>query len=83
MAMISTLTSKGQATIPKPIRDCLRVKAHDQLIFRIEAGKVFVEAGYRQVSDLFGKYRQAGREPVSIEAMDRAIEEGVTEGKSA
>ena len=42
----STITSKGQATIPKRIREFLKVKAGDQLDFVIaDDGRVLVRPG--------------------------------------
>ena len=42
----STITSKGQATIPKRIREFLKVKAGDRLDFVIaDDGRVLVRPG--------------------------------------
>jgi AbrB family looped-hinge helix DNA binding protein len=38
----STLTSKGQTTVPKEVRDALDIDAGDKLSWRIEGGKVAV-----------------------------------------
>ena len=36
----SKITSKAQTTIPRPVREALRVKAGDALAYRIERGRV-------------------------------------------
>lgn len=70
----TTVTSKGQVTIPKRIRDFLRVKSGDRIDFDIDAsGKVVVRPGGADVRALKGVLRRPGRHPVSLEAMDAAI----------
>ena len=70
----ATLTSKGQLTLPKAIRDRLRVDAGDTVDFVIDAnGEVQVRAGRFDARDLRGLLRKAGRKPVTLEAMDEAI----------
>jgi antitoxin PrlF len=69
----STLTSKGQITIPKAIREFLKVKSGDLIDFIIEGDNVLVRAGTTHLSELKGMLHQAGRKPVSLEEMDRAV----------
>jgi antitoxin PrlF len=38
----ATVTSKGQVTIPKAVRDALGIQAGDELIFRVEGGRAVV-----------------------------------------
>jgi antitoxin PrlF len=38
MGRVTTLTSKGQVTIPKEIRDKLGLKTHDKIRFSLEDG---------------------------------------------
>jgi AbrB family looped-hinge helix DNA binding protein len=70
----ATLTSKGQLTLPRRVRDHLRVQAGDTVDFVIDAdGSVHVRAGDVDVSDLKGLLRQSGRRAVSLEEMDAAV----------
>ena len=70
----STLTSKGQITLPKAIREHLRVGTGDAIDFIVGAdGEVRVRAGDVDVSELKGLLRQPGRRAVSVEEMDMAI----------
>jgi AbrB family looped-hinge helix DNA binding protein len=39
---VSTLTSKGQTTVPKEVREALDLAAGDKLSWRIERGRVAV-----------------------------------------
>ena len=41
--MISTITSKGQATIPKEIRSFLGIKPSDKINFTVEKGNVVLK----------------------------------------
>ena len=42
MDVSATLTSKGQVTIPKAVREALDLNAGDQLLFRVEEGRAVV-----------------------------------------
>jgi AbrB family looped-hinge helix DNA binding protein len=68
----ATLTSKGQTTIPKLIRDSLRMKAGDKMSFTLMPdGLVIMRVKNRHVSDLAGLLYKKGRKPVPIELMSR------------
>jgi antitoxin PrlF len=70
----ATLTSKGQITLPKAIRELLRLDTGDIVEFVVaENGDVHVRAGRYDVRDLRGLLRKPGRKPVSLDAMDEAI----------
>lgn len=72
----TTLTSKGQVTIPKSIRDRLGLDAGDRLDFRIDAeGRIVVERDTREaLGRIPGLLQHLARdEPVTIEEMDEAI----------
>ncbi len=72
MSTDATLTSKGQTTIPKPIRDSLRMKAGDKMSFTLMPdGVVIMRVKNRQVSDLAGLLYKKGRKPVPIELLSR------------
>ena len=73
MSTDATLTSKGQTTIPKPIRDSLRMKAGDKMSFTLMPdGVVIMRVKNRHVSDLarFCFYKK-GRKPVPTELLSR------------
>ncbi|MBI1736074.1 MAG: type II toxin-antitoxin system PrlF family antitoxin [Candidatus Rokubacteria bacterium] len=70
----TTLTSKGQVTIPKLVRDFLRIKPGDRLDFVIEDdGRVVVRPGTGRAEELKGLLYRPGRRPVSVAEMDAAI----------
>lgn len=70
----ATLTSKGQVTIPKVVRDLLGLEAGDQLDFVLEDGaRVVLRPGNRDARNLKGLLQRPGRRPVSIRRMDEAI----------
>ena len=62
--MESTVTSKGQITIPKAVRDRLRLEEGDKVYFDVgEDGAVRMVARNRPMEELFGllRDRQRGR----------------------
>lgn len=70
----STLTSKGQITVPKPIREHLHVAEGDQVDFAIAAnGDVVMHRISGSVSALAGIFHRPNRKAVSLEEMDNAI----------
>lgn len=67
------ITSKGQITIPKSVRERLGVDAGDRVEFVESASGVFtVIAATRDVKELKGVVPKPAR-PVSVEDMSRAI----------
>jgi antitoxin PrlF len=70
----ATLTSKGQITIPKPVRDHLKVDTGDRLSFVVQPdGSVVVRPIIRHLRELAGLLHRPGRRAVSVEAMRRGI----------
>ena len=68
----ATLTSKGQTTIPKEIRDSLGIKPGDRMTFTLMLdGTVVMRVKRKSVMDLAGVLRKKGRKPVSIAQMSR------------
>ncbi len=71
---VATLTSKGQLTLPKPVRDLLKLNPGDAVDFVIgEDGTVHVRAGRFDVRDLRGLLKKPGRKPITVEEMDDAL----------
>ena len=71
----STMTSKGQITVPKKIREFLGVEDSDRLSFTpLEDGNVLLSVEHPSAEILFGMLRSRQRsKPVSIEEMEAAI----------
>jgi AbrB family looped-hinge helix DNA binding protein len=68
----ATLTSKGQTTIPKEIRDSLSMKAGDRMTFTLMPdATVVMRVKSRRVADLAGVLRKKGRKPVPLEQLSR------------
>ena len=76
---IATITSKGQVTLPKALRDRLRLKAGDQIDFVEVDGNVVLKPRHVRAVDLIGILKPAGEPPVSIDAMEAAIGEAVVQ----
>jgi len=83
-ALISTVTQKGQVTIPKNVRDSLHLITGDKVEFvHNDRGEVVIKPLTRKVSEVAGilsKYKKV--QPVSIEAMDQAIAQHVRDNVS-
>lgn len=72
MTTDATLTTKGQTTIPKEIRDTLGLKAGDRMTFTLMAdGTVVMRVKGKSVMDLAGVLRKKGRKPVAITRLSR------------
>ena len=70
----ATVTSKGQITLPKEVRDHLGLKRGDRVDFSIDAeGNVHMRLAKRSVSELFGFLKRPGAAPVPIEQMGKSI----------
>lgn len=77
--MHATLTSKGQITLPKAVRERLGVQKGDRLVFKFaESGTLQVEAETkkRPLQGFIGLLSHlAPSKPVTVEEMNEAIRE--------
>jgi antitoxin PrlF len=72
MSTDATLTSKGQTTIPKAIRDSLHMKTGDRMTFTLMPdGVVIMRVKNKHVSELAGVLHKKGRKAVPIELLSR------------
>ena len=68
----STLTSKGQTTIPKDIREGLRMKTGDRMTFTLMPdGTVLLRVKNKSVMTLAGSLRKKGQKPLPIGDLSR------------
>ena len=73
----STLTSKGQITIPKEVRDRLHLKTGSRLEFVLEpSGRVILQPLNSDFRLLRGMIRSKRKRGVSVEEMNEAIARG-------
>lgn len=74
-AFVSTVTQKGQVTIPKSVRDNLHLVTGDKVEFIFnDKGEVTLKPVTCKVVDVAGrlsKYKKS--RPVTIEEMDQAV----------
>ena len=72
----ATLTSKGQITIPKTVRDALHLHEGDKVDFMLtEDGEALLKPVNREVTvdEIFGKLHKSGRKSVSVRQMKSGI----------
>jgi antitoxin PrlF len=68
------VTSKGQVTIPRKVRQALQVEAGDRIDFVVESSdRVVIRKPGRSLLSLKGLLHRTNRKPVTLEDMDDAI----------
>ena len=73
---LATLTSKGQVTIPKVVRDSLQLQAGDKVEFVLsEAKEALFRPVTKKVDEVFGRLYRPGRKAVSVEQMDAGLKQ--------
>ena len=70
----STITSKGQTTLPKPMREALGVRPGDGVRFVILDKEVRIMP-LRPVARLFGAFKHDGPE-ATLQNMEHAVADG-------
>lgn len=70
----ATITSKGQITLPREVRDHLHVREGDRVEFEIDLqGEVRVRPVTGSAEELFGMLRHPGRPSRSLQEIDEGI----------
>ena len=65
----SVMTSKGQTTIPKMVRDALRLRPRDTLLYVIEGETAVVRPIHGTIAGLKGVFKDAVRRPIDFKAL--------------
>ena len=73
---VATLTSKGQMTLPKAIRDDLKVGPGDKVVL-LKEGNHYVLRARKDAVSLYGALWQPGQESMTVEEMDEALGEAL------
>jgi len=72
MSTEATLTSKGQTTIPKEIRDGLNMKTGDRMTFTLlPDGVVIMRVKNKRVVDIAGVLSRKGSKPLPVDLLSR------------
>lgn len=74
----STVTTKGQTTLPRDVRRALGLASGDKVRYVILDGEVRLLKS-RPVNELAGILARSGRKPVSLDEMEAAIATGATD----
>ena len=78
---IATMTSKGQFTMPKEVRDDLGLVAGSRVMFvKLPNGSYTLVPKTGKITDIFGMLHSPGMPVMSIDDMNEAIAEGAAQG---
>ena len=70
----ATITSKGQVTIPKAVRDSLHLRTGDRIEFVIRGqSEALLRPVTKSVDEVFGKLHQADQPAKTVEEMNGAV----------
>ncbi len=84
MTATATLTSKGQITVPKPVRKSLGVSAGDLILFEREAdGSFHIKPASRKskLEGLLHPYLPKNFKPPTIQQIKKGIAGGANRGR--
>ncbi len=71
---VATLTSKGQITIPKSVRDSLQLHAGDKIAFTLNPnGETILKPLSKSVDQVYGRFHKADRRAVTVAGMNEAM----------
>lgn len=71
---LATLTTKGQVTIPKKVRDSLKLRTGDKIeIVVTDKMEAVIKPISKKVDDIYCKLQKSEQKSVSLEQMDSAI----------
>lgn len=76
----ATITSKGQVTLPSKVREKMRAKAGDRVVFEMTNGKFVVEK-LQPIDSVFGSLANPKVKPLTDRQMKKLIEKGMFSDK--
>jgi len=78
----ASITSKGQITIPKSIRESLQISTGDKISFILSNdGEVILRPLSKKSAEVFGLLAKSGNKAVSVNEMKDQVEQAFKDGK--
>ena len=79
----ATMTSKGQVTIPKRVRDSLHLRCGDRIAFIMHGqAEALLKPLTKTVDQVFGKLHTPGQPAKTVAEMNAAIARRMREGRA-
>lgn len=78
-AMLTTLTSKGQMTLPKAVRDDLDLRPGDKIDIVKEGDRYVLRPRNRSATEFYGILHRPGEKPLTVKEMDEALGQALAE----
>lgn len=76
----ATITSKGQVTIPKGVRDSLHLHSGDLIEFIVHnQSEATLKPLTKSVDEVFGRLHRPGRPARSVDEMNSAVARRITD----
>lgn len=82
MNITTTLTQKGQITIPKIFRDLLELSPADNLVISLEEEKIVATPVKSDILSLYGSVKYTGK-PVDLEKLRRQTIKSMAENTAS
>ena len=73
LGFVSTVTSRGQTTVPKDIRDALGIEQGTELYWTVRDGQATIEPRTGRLADLAGILGNPLGRSVSVDEMNEAV----------
>jgi antitoxin PrlF len=77
--MLTTLTSKGQMTLPKAVRDDLNVKPGDKIDIVKEGDTYVLRPRNRRASEFYGILHRPNEKAMTVSEMNDALGQALAE----
>lgn len=74
---MATMTSKGQVTIPKPVRDQLHLRPHDKFVVTTDGERAILKPLHGDILGLKGIFKDKVKGPINFKELRRKFEEGM------
>ncbi|MCQ8784228.1 AbrB/MazE/SpoVT family DNA-binding domain-containing protein [Mangrovibrevibacter kandeliae] len=73
------MSTKGQITVPKAVRDALHLREGDRLLCVVVDGSVILQPRNAEVQSFIGALASHAVERTSLDAYDLAVGEGISD----
>ena len=73
---LAKITTKGQVTIPKDVREALNLNAGDKIeIIVQESSEALIRPVIKKVDDMFCKLKKSNQQAISVNKMNHAVKQ--------